>query len=98
MKYKEKMMSKRSTIEKIIKESYSEEVFNNGNFMEPMDCYIGFINPEIDEDEVANDETVLTAESIKELEDLYEVFCKENGFPTDTVEYVEMCPAEDMED
>lgn len=54
---------------------------------------IGFINPTVERfqgDGIANDETQFTAESLDELEDLYEDFCKENGFPTDTVTYVEV--------
>ena len=53
---------------------------------------IGFINPEIvscQGDGIANDETQLEAESIEELENIYENFCRENNLPANTVKYVE---------
>ena len=45
---------------------------------------IGFINTDGQEDE-----TEFDAYNIAELEELYRVFCKENGFRQNTVTYVE---------
>ena len=45
---------------------------------------IGFINTDGQEDE-----TEFDAYNIAELEELYRVFCKENGFRQNTVIYVE---------
>lgn len=61
---------------------------------EKMTVYsIGFIDPKKGQwqgDGVANDETQLEAESLEELASLYEEFCRENGFPEDTVTYIEI--------
>lgn len=60
------------------------------NCMQTFD--IGFINPEIvnlQGDGIANDETQLSAESVEELEEVYENFCRENKIPANTVKYVE---------
>ena len=46
---------------------------------------IGFINSDGSEDETQFD----GVKSIKELEELFSGFCKENGFWKDTVTYVE---------
>lgn len=45
---------------------------------------IGFINTNDQEDE-----TEFDAYNLKELEELYEEFCRENGFKQNTVTYVE---------
>lgn len=46
---------------------------------------IGFINSDGSEDETQFDDV----KSIKELEELFSGFCKENGFRKDTVRYIE---------
>ena len=47
--------------------------------------YIGFINSDGLEDETQFDDV----KSIKELEELFSDFCKDNGFRKDTVRYIE---------
>ncbi len=82
-----------TTIGTAIKELYPELVSCAGNFPEAMTFDIGFINPHIENwqgDGIGNDETELKAEGLEELEALYEDFCRENSFPTDTVTYVEI--------
>lgn len=86
-------------IKTIIREEYPK-IFTEGDdkFYALLTFDIGFINPYIESyrgDGIANDETELDAASLEELVELYEDFCKENGFPTDTVKYVEIrhyCP------
>lgn len=86
-----------TTLGTAMKELYPELISCAGNFPEAMTFDIGFINPDIENwqgDDIANDETEFTAEGLEELEALYEDFCRENNFPTDTVTYVEVSEPE----
>ena len=86
-----------TTLGTAMKELYPELISCAGNFPETMTFDIGFINPDIENwqgDGIANDETEFTAEGLEELESLYEDFCRENSFPTDTVTHVEIAKPE----
>lgn len=75
-------------IEELLKKTYP-----NLSFQNPVTFYIGFINPNMsywEENGMANDETVLTAESPEDLSELYDVFCAESGIPSDTAVYLEV--------
>lgn len=83
------------SITSIIRENYPEILTASGRFADKFEFNIGFIDPGREDYPVygdANDETSFEAESPEELEELYEVFCKESGLPTDTVTYVELVP------
>ncbi len=53
-------------------------------WIKPGTYNIGFIN-----DEGRDDETQFSAENIDDLVELWEEFCRENGFRYDSVTYVE---------
>lgn len=38
---------------------------------------------------MGDDETVFTAYNRKELEEFWRDFCKDNGFPTNSIDYIE---------
>lgn len=62
---------------------------NVSSFMEWQAVNIGFLNSRKSEDEVQFDiQRVDTNDGIKELSALFSDFCKENGFPNNTVQYV----------
>ena len=56
------------------------------------DYRIGFINADEQEDE-----TELSADSNEDLMNTYETFCEENGFPKDTVIYIDLVSHTNME-
>lgn len=90
-----------ATIRRHIEEWYPEIIARNGEFLSHMIFNIGFINPFIDGWEtdlgVANDETQLEADTVDDLVEVYEGFCKENNYPVDTVTYTEVVHEYDVE-
>lgn len=82
-----------TTLSEYIRTNYPEHLTTRDRFPVTTTWDIGFINPEIvnyQGDGIANDETQFRAESVDELEELYEDFCKENNLPADTVTYAEI--------
>ena len=77
------------SISDFVREEYPDIVSKAGHFPCEVTFEIGFINPNVDNhhDGIANDETILAAESIEDLEALYSDFCEENDIPKDTVTY-----------
>ena len=68
------------------------EVIKDMNITNKYDYRIGFINADGQEDE-----TELSADSNEDLENTYEAFCEDNGFPKDTVIYIELVAQTHME-
>lgn len=88
-----------SDIANRIRESNPEIIDDENRFPKKLVFNIGFINPHIENfqgDGIANDETQLDASSVFELALLYCEFCRENKFPCNTVNYVEL--AEPLEE
>ena len=80
-----------------VQDEYPEIISISERFPYEITFDIGFINPNIESyqgDGIANDETELTADNLKDLEELYMDFCEENDVPCDTVTYVEINDAE----
>ena len=61
------------------------EAIEGMNITNEYDYRIGFINSDRQEDE-----TELSADSNEELERAYEEFCEDNGFPKDTITYIDL--------
>lgn len=68
------------------------EAIEGMNITTEYDYRIGFLNVERQEDE-----TELSADSNEDLVNTYETFCEGNGFPKDTVTYIELVAHTKME-
>ena len=68
------------------------EVIKDMNITNKYDYRIGFINADGQEDE-----TELSADSNEDLVNTYETFCEDNGFPKDTITYINLVSHTSME-
>lgn len=68
------------------------EVIKDMNITNKYEYRIGFINTDGQEDE-----TELSADNNEDLINTYEEFCEDNGFPKDTVIYIELVAQTHME-
>lgn len=68
------------------------EAIEDMNVTNEYDYRIGFLNAEGKEDE-----TELSADSNEDLVNTYKTFCEDNGFPKDTVTYIDLVGRTNME-